>query len=181
MKDIELKLISELMKNSRRSDRELAKAIRTSQPTVSRMIKKFEKEGVIKEYTMIPDFAKIGYSLMSVVFIKTKSAPGPEEVKAVRNAVAEEVDKNIFADLLMERGLGLGFDGIIITLHRNYSDYRDQKKYAESRSFVQADRVESFLVDLSDKVHYRTLTLSAVADDLIKKGVSKQRNHLPVK
>ena len=60
MKEIELKLISELMKNSRRSDRDLAKAIGTSQPTVSRMIGKLEKEGIIKEYTMIPDFGKLG-------------------------------------------------------------------------------------------------------------------------
>jgi DNA-binding Lrp family transcriptional regulator len=32
MKVIELKLVSELMKNSRRNDRELARAIGTSQP-----------------------------------------------------------------------------------------------------------------------------------------------------
>jgi DNA-binding Lrp family transcriptional regulator len=32
MKDVELKLISELMKDSRRSDRELAKAIGVSSP-----------------------------------------------------------------------------------------------------------------------------------------------------
>jgi transcriptional regulator with PAS, ATPase and Fis domain len=32
LKDIELKLISELMKNNRRSDRELARAIEISQP-----------------------------------------------------------------------------------------------------------------------------------------------------
>ena len=45
MKDVELKLISELMKNSRRSDRELAKTIGVSQPTVSRLIRKLEKNG----------------------------------------------------------------------------------------------------------------------------------------
>ena len=56
MKEVELKLISELMKNSRRSDREVAKAIGISQPTVSRTISRLEKEGVIKEYTIIPDF-----------------------------------------------------------------------------------------------------------------------------
>ena len=36
MKTIDYKLLYELMKNSRRSDRELAKILRISQPTVSR-------------------------------------------------------------------------------------------------------------------------------------------------
>lgn len=44
MKDVELKLISELLKNSRRSDRELAKTLGVSQPTVSRTLKRLEKE-----------------------------------------------------------------------------------------------------------------------------------------
>jgi DNA-binding Lrp family transcriptional regulator len=66
MKDTELKLISELMKNSRRSDRELAKVIDSTQPTVTRMRRKLEKSGIIKEYTMIPDFNKLGYKLCSI-------------------------------------------------------------------------------------------------------------------
>jgi DNA-binding Lrp family transcriptional regulator len=72
MKEIELKLISELMKNSRRSDRELGKAIGTSQPTVSRMISRLEKEGVVKEYTVIPDFQKLGHSLAAITLGRVK-------------------------------------------------------------------------------------------------------------
>jgi Lrp/AsnC family transcriptional regulator for asnA, asnC and gidA len=72
MKETELKLISELMKNSRRSDRELAKAIGVSQPTVSRMITRLEKEGVVKEYTIIPDFHKLGYSLVAIMLGNVK-------------------------------------------------------------------------------------------------------------
>jgi DNA-binding Lrp family transcriptional regulator len=48
VKDVELKLVSELMKNSRRSDREMARVLGLSQPTVGRMIKKLEKEGIIQ-------------------------------------------------------------------------------------------------------------------------------------
>jgi len=69
LKEVELRLVGELMKNSRRSDRELAKALKVSQPTVSRMIKKLEKEGVIQEYTMIPNFSKLGYEIMGASFI----------------------------------------------------------------------------------------------------------------
>jgi Lrp/AsnC family transcriptional regulator for asnA, asnC and gidA len=72
LKDAELRVISELMKNSRRSDRELAKTLGISQPTVSRLIGRLEKEGVIKEYTMIPDFCKLGFNLMAVVMFKLK-------------------------------------------------------------------------------------------------------------
>jgi DNA-binding Lrp family transcriptional regulator len=53
MKTVELRLMAELMKNSRRSDRDLAKAVGVSQPTIGRTIKKLEKEGYIKEYTPI--------------------------------------------------------------------------------------------------------------------------------
>jgi DNA-binding Lrp family transcriptional regulator len=67
MKHIELKLVSELMKNSRRSDRELAKAIGVSQPTVSRTIAKLEKDGVLKEWTVIPDFNKLGYQICALI------------------------------------------------------------------------------------------------------------------
>jgi DNA-binding Lrp family transcriptional regulator len=170
LKDTELRLLSELMKNSRRSDRELGKAIGVSQPTVSRIIKKLEKEGIIKEYTMIPDFAKLGYELMSVLFVRVKDMVKPEDFERVSEATAEEVNKNVFPDLLNEAGLGLGFDGMIITLHTSYSDYTKQLNYARSRSFVQPERVDGFLVNLKGPVHYRSLTLSVVANDLIKKN-----------
>jgi DNA-binding Lrp family transcriptional regulator len=175
VKNSELKLISELMKNSRRSDRELAKAIGVSQPTVSRIIKKLEKEGIIKEYTMIPDFAKLGYELMSVSFISVKNNARPVENKAVVAAAAEEVDKKVFPDLLIERGMGLGFDGIIITLHRNFSEYKEQMDNTKSRPFVQTNHVESFLIDLKDSVHFRSLTLSVVAGDLIKRNEKESK------
>jgi DNA-binding Lrp family transcriptional regulator len=43
------------MKNSRRSDRQLAKALGVSQPTVSRTLERLEKQGMIREYTVIPN------------------------------------------------------------------------------------------------------------------------------
>ncbi|MGD0160671.1 MAG: Lrp/AsnC family transcriptional regulator [Candidatus Bathyarchaeia archaeon] len=48
MKDLEIRLISELMKNSRRSDRQIAKELGVSQPTVSRTIARLEKEGILR-------------------------------------------------------------------------------------------------------------------------------------
>jgi DNA-binding Lrp family transcriptional regulator len=45
MKEVVLKLLAELLNDSRKSDRELAKAIGVSQPTVTRTRLKLEKEG----------------------------------------------------------------------------------------------------------------------------------------
>jgi len=62
-----LKLISELIKNSRRSDREIAKTIGVSQPTVSRLIKKLEKERLL-DYTSTPDLRKLGFEILAFTF-----------------------------------------------------------------------------------------------------------------
>lgn len=68
MKDVELKFVSELMKNSHGSDRELTRTLGISQPTVSTMRTKLEEEGHIREYSIIPDFAKLAFAVMSVTF-----------------------------------------------------------------------------------------------------------------
>ena len=92
MKNIELHLISELMKNSRRSDRELAKQLRVSQPTVTRIRNRLEKEGIIREYTIIPDFAKLGYQMASVTFAKLKETPSGKTFEDIGRQ-AREMEK----------------------------------------------------------------------------------------
>jgi DNA-binding Lrp family transcriptional regulator len=63
LKDVELKLVAELMKNSRRSDRELAKVLKVCKATVTRIRSNLEKEGYLREYSAVPDFVKLGFSL----------------------------------------------------------------------------------------------------------------------
>ena len=68
------------MRNSRRSDRDIAKAIGVSQPTVNRIIKKLEKEGYIEEYTMTLNFHKLGYEILALTFVKLRAGLTPEEI-----------------------------------------------------------------------------------------------------
>jgi DNA-binding Lrp family transcriptional regulator len=72
LKPLDYRLISELIKNSRRSDRELAKALHVSQPTVTRRRALIEKE-LIDGYTTIPKWEKLGYELFAITFVKIKS------------------------------------------------------------------------------------------------------------
>jgi len=49
------KFLLELLKDSKRSDREIAKVLGVSQPTITRMRNRLVQEGVIQEFTIIPD------------------------------------------------------------------------------------------------------------------------------
>jgi DNA-binding Lrp family transcriptional regulator len=168
MKEIELRFVSELMKNSRRSDRELSKVLGISQPTVTRLRTRLEKEGVIKEYTMIPDFRKIGYHLLGLTFIKLKRTLTPKEVDTARKRGEHALGKSRFSIVMLERGLGLGYDGVIMAYYKDYSDYVDHKNVLAAYSFLEISDLQGFLVNLDDEVRYRPLTLETFASLLGK-------------
>jgi len=110
MRNIELRLISELMKNSKRSDKELAKAIGVSQPTVSRVRGRLEKEGIIKEYTMIPDFNKLGFEIAAITFVRLLKELSDEEFKEIRKSSKELTKRRGDAVLMAMNGIGLGYE-----------------------------------------------------------------------
>ena len=166
MKTVELKLISELMKNSRRSDRELARKIGVSQPTVTRLRNKLEREGYVREYTMIPDLTKLGFEVMATTFIKSNKRVTAEEYDKIVEA-AMKLDREKGLSVIMSvRGMGLGYDIVIISVHENYSTYRDMIK--EIRQLPESDvfSTESFIANLTDDTRYRPLTFSALAEYL---------------
>jgi len=171
LKELDVRLISELMRNSRRSDRELAKVLRISQPTVSRSINRLEKEGVIREYTMIPDFCKLGYNLMAITMFKLKPIQG-QELEDLQKASHELNDQTRRPFLLVMDGIGMGKHLVSISFHRDYGEYatymREVKNAASSRmkAYVNLEGIEGFLVDLNYKDHYQPITFTRVADHL---------------
>jgi len=175
VKDLELKIISELMKNSRRSDRELARAVGSSQPTISRTIAKLEKIGIIKEYTMIPDFRRLGFKIMAIIFLKLgqqNHAFSPEELKKMGEGSRRIEKNNPRSFLLVMNGMGLGRDMVVISFFHDYSEYA---KYiqtvkadaaAELRPYFEPESVESFLINLDENTHYLLLTLSRISNGI---------------
>jgi DNA-binding Lrp family transcriptional regulator len=163
MKDVELRLIVELMKNSRRSDRELAKAIGASQPTVGRLIKKLEKEGVIKEYVIIPDFRKLGFEIVAVTFLRFVRELSAEEYEELRS-YSGEVEKRRTEPILMAmNGLGLEHNRVFISFHKSYSSFVTAMNEVKTFPYVDSSHVESFLINLKDEEHFQPLTLSVIA------------------
>ncbi len=167
MKTLELRLISELMKDSHVSDRKLAKRLGTSQPTVSRLRSRLEKEGYIKEYTIIPDFNKLGYRIMAITFVRLGATLTNKGVEEARKVAAESLKTGPYEIIMLERGIGCASHGVVISYHRNYSSYKRLRKWLEHFAFLDVDRIESFLIDLNDKVRYRPLTFKALAQHLV--------------
>lgn len=163
LKDVEVRLIAELMKNSRRSDRELAKAVGVSQPTVSRVIKKLEKEGIIEEYTIIPNFRRLGYQMMAVAFLGKQETMKEEERAELRKAVLELERKTPYASLVVVNGIGLDKGRMLINLYRDYSGYAEGMNVIKSLPHVDAGEIESFLVDLNDERNFRILSMTEIA------------------
>jgi DNA-binding Lrp family transcriptional regulator len=168
LKDLELRLISELMKNSRRSDRELAKALRVSQPTVSRIRIRLEKEGILREYTAIPDFNKLGYHIFALTFFRWKEGLDEKEKEEARRWALKKAPSTHPNAIVIERGLGLGYDSFIASFHRDFGAYRKFVDEVKNTPYTNSTTIQSFLVNLDDKIHYRYLTLSTLAKHILE-------------
>jgi DNA-binding Lrp family transcriptional regulator len=117
VKEQDMKLLFELIKGARRSDRELARITGVSQPTITRTRTRLEKEGFIREYTIIPDLKKMGYELFAFTFLSFA-----EDRQDLFDKAREWTRKQpcvIFAN----QGEGLGKNSIMLSLHRNYAGY----------------------------------------------------------
>ena len=174
LKDVELRLISELMKNSRRSDRELARAMNVSQPTVTSLIIKLEKTGVIKEYTMIPDFTKIGYEIMATILMEMKEPLTEENLKKVYEATAKLEETSPYSALIALNCAGKDKNRVVIAFYKDYSDYADAMRITKELPFAKIDSIVGYLSDLNDKTNYRVLSLLPLASDLLQRVKKKE-------
>lgn len=167
MKEMERKLLSELMKNSRRSDRELAKAIGVSQPTTTRLRTKLEKEGYIKEYTILPNFKKIGYSIMALNFIKLDPKVSDREIEGFRNTHPHTMGRDPFGVVLIQRGIGLGYDSVIVSFHQNYASYDGFRNHVKRSMGASITEMNTFLINLEER-NTLPLTFAFLASQMLE-------------
>ena len=169
MKDFELRLIAELVRNCKRSDRELAQVLHVSQPTVTRTRTKLEKQGLM-EYGAYPNLAKLGYKIMAVVLGKRDYEKHPEDVFQKAKSFVERHPNMVF----VSDGNGLQHDRITISIHKSYSDYSIfmGEMRAEVKDIMS---LESFLIDLTTENVLRQFSLKTLADDM--KSQSSSHTH----
>ncbi len=118
-----LKVLFALMAQGVRSDKSVAKALNVSNATIFRRKKMLEQEGFIKEYTILPDFFKIGIEFIVVTIVSVES----ETMGRMAQSQIKEVQGMLwkFPEILwimMDRGMG-ATNFVIISAHRNYQEY----------------------------------------------------------
>ena len=144
MKERMMSLLLEYLKGSKRSDRELAKVVGVSQPTITRMRQRLVKEGAIKHFTVIPDFVKMGYEIMAISHVKTKAL----EVTELEEK-AEKYWKKYPNVIFVSRAEGMGKNGVLISLHKSYTGYSNflTENLREWGDYIE--EYDSMLIDLN--------------------------------
>jgi DNA-binding Lrp family transcriptional regulator len=145
-KELAQRLLRELLKNSKRSDRELAKVFEVSQPTITRTRHKLEREGAIQDYTIVPDFWKMGFEILAITLTKmTPEILTPEIMEKARK-YTQEFPNAIFS----ATGEGLGMTTVILSLHHNYTDYHRtwNKMRLDWKDYLKD--IQAFIVSLKE-------------------------------
>ena len=165
LKPIDHKILAELLKNSRRSDRELAKALGVSQPTVTRRRAYIEKN-FIDGYTAIPIWEKVGFEIVAFTFVK-------HQIKFLKVKEREETYGKVREWMMKQpnvifcfNGQGAGWDGVMVSFHKTYSDFTDFiRKHNSEFSNLLID-CQSFISDISPATIRKPLHLKYLSETI---------------
>ncbi|MFH1729360.1 MAG: Lrp/AsnC family transcriptional regulator [Pseudomonadota bacterium] len=67
---LDIGIIKELYNDSRQSNKQIAKKLKSNQSKINRRISWLLKQGYIKRFTIKPDFWKLGKSVFAVIYVK---------------------------------------------------------------------------------------------------------------
>jgi len=163
LKPIDYKLLFELMKDSHRSDRQLAKALGVSQPTVTRRRAMLE-DNFIEGYTVIPKFGQIGFEIAAFTYLKSKlkqkaGAEKEEALKKLKEWYLKQPNVILFLD-----GRGMGWDAVCISLHKNYPDFAEFMRTHDSELADWVIDSQTFHSDLKSGLVVKPFHLKYLAD-----------------
>lgn len=159
-KELSNRLLRELLKNSKQSDRKLAKALGVSQPTITRMRRKLELDGMIRDYTVIPDFRKMGFEMLALTFVKLRpEVLTPEKMEEARRYAAKFPNA-----ILSAIGEGLGMNGVVISFHNNYTDYHNHLTQMRIDWKDNLEAIKGFIISLGGRGEFKRFSLTYLGD-----------------
>jgi len=159
-------LLHELIRNSKRSDRDLARILGVSQPTLTRMRKRLEKESFILDYTVIPNMTKLGFEIIAFTFLNIERfEPKSGELDYALGEKAHKWVSHNAKIIFVAGGEGLeGKNCMMISVHRDFTDFTDFINDFRAQWAPHVKDMETFLVSLKAKMpkpfSFRTLEIT---------------------
>jgi DNA-binding Lrp family transcriptional regulator len=160
-----MRLLHEMIKDSSKSDRQLAKVLNVSQPTISRMRKKIVAEDMIRGYSVIPNFYKMGYEIMVLTFIDTKHNYAS---KKIREEGFKKVQKwmmsksnVIFCDFCR----GMGMNGVMVSFHKSYKDFDEFMFDHNNELGPIMNDVQNVIINMAEHPIVKAFSFAYLAND----------------
>ncbi len=135
-------VLVELIKNGKISDQEIARRLKTSRPTVVKVRKRLEEKGIVKNYTTIVDFEKVGLNVQSIILYRWKDYSRSEELEKIIKFIKAQDEVILF---VKGEGVG-GKTDLIISVHK---DLREYESFIRKLKYEWKDYVETVEVFLS--------------------------------
>lgn len=158
-----LRLLREMPRNSKRSDREIAKRLGVSQPTVNRTRTLLEKD-YTRTYTVIPDLVKLGYQILAFTFLKMKSYRSKEEADKILRKAKEWTDKHP-NEVFAAGDEGIGKDLVIVSFHDDYLSYSGFTRTLAMEWVEAVGELGFFLVSVASGSEIKPFDLKYLASD----------------
>ncbi len=138
--EIDLRILSSILKDARKSYRKIADDINVSPPTVLSRVQKLEKGRIIKSYSAVLDHEKLGYDLTAII-----------EVTAVKGKITE-VQKHIskFPNVCAVYDITGLTDMIIVAKFRNREELSNFVKKDMSLSYIERTNTHMVLITVKE-------------------------------
>ncbi|AKG91789.1 Transcriptional regulator [Geoglobus ahangari] len=147
---MDLKILSELQEDARKSLREIAEKLGVTEATIYNRINKLKKLGVIERFIPVINYSKLGYDLIAVIGITAKGG----KVVEVEKLLAEMPNVTAVYDVTGE------FDVIAVSKFRDRDSLNEFVKNIGKLEFVEKTYTmlvlnvvkETHMIDLSELI-----------------------------
>ncbi len=163
LRDKEKQVLFELLKDGRKPDKHVAQLLKLTQPTVTRIRQRLERDKVIRGYRAIVDEKMAGFSISAITFFDWRDYSDKEHVEEATNYITKMAEVVYFA-----RGEGLrGKTYVMISFHKTFADYESFTRKLRERYGKQMAYVEEF-ISSTDSIHKKDSThaiIQAMSDE----------------
>jgi len=140
---LDLEILKALSKNSKVSIRELAKIVKKSPSLIHSRVRRLERDRVIRGYTILVDYQKLGYDVYALTLLQVDGA----HIVEVEEALSKESSVKAVYDITGE------YDIAIISIFKSVNDLDSFIKRILKNPYIKRSVTSIILRVVKDTPH----------------------------